>query len=76
MSALIDRIMFNAQNRHKQAVKRGRRLAAQARAIQDEPEGAKHTKDPWNDVHAYKDMRLHLCDSARETLRMLKNGKL
>ncbi len=74
MSDLVDQVMLNAQSRFKQALKRGRRLAAQARAIQDEPEGTKHTKDPWNDVHAYKDMRLHLSDGARETLRRLKNG--
>ena len=74
MSALIDRVMMNAMARHKEAVKRGRRKAAQARAIQEEPEGHRHTKDPWNDVLPYKDMRLHMCDSARETLRRLRNG--
>ncbi len=74
MSELVQQVMLNAMNRHKQAVRRGRRLAAQARAIQDEPEGTKHVKDPWNDVHAYKDMRLYLSSGARETLRRLRNG--
>ena len=74
MSALVDQVMLNAMLRHKKAVKRGKRLAAQARAIQDEPEGTRHKIDPWNDQHAYKDMRLYLSDGARETLRRLKNG--
>ncbi len=74
MSELVDQVMLNAAVRFKQALKRGKRLAAQARAIQEEPEGTKHVADPWNTQHAYKDMRLHLCDSARETLRRLKNG--
>ncbi len=76
MNELVQQVMMNAMIRHVEALKRGKRLARQARAIQEEPEGTKHTKDPWNDVHAYKHMRLHLCDSARETLRMLKSGKL
>lgn len=68
----VQAVMMNAMARHKEAVKRGRRKAAQARAIREEPEGTKHVADPWNDIHKFKDMRLHLCDSARETLRMLK----
>ncbi len=75
MSDLVQRVMLNAMNRHKQVVRHGRRLAAQARAIQDEPEGTKHRKDPWNSIEAYKDMRLHLSDGARETLRRLKSDQ-
>ncbi len=75
MSDLAQQVMLNATVRFKQALKRGKRLAAQARAIQDEPEGARHVKDPWNDVHAYRDMRLYLCEGAREALRRLKNDQ-
>ena len=74
MSPLAEAAMHNASIRYQAAQKRGKRKAKAARAIQEEPEGTRHKKDPWNDVHKFKDMRLHLCDSARETIRRLRNG--
>lgn len=73
MSPLAQAVLRNAQERHVRALRSGRRKAAQAKAIEEEPEGHRHKADPWNTTLKFDEMRLYMCESARATLKELKN---
>ncbi len=64
-------VLENARQRHIRKL----RAARQAKGVAEEPEGTRHDTDPWNDIVRFDEMRLHLSQAARETLRRLKHGK-